>query len=323
MNILISSAGRRVSLVKAFKKELSQFVAEGKVFASDLEPRLAPACHIADSFFKVPRINDGNFMVDLLDRCLENNIKLIIPTIDTELKVYAANQLKFREMGVEILISNQDIIDICRDKRKIHSFFKSFGIKVAKEYDKKNFELPMFLKPWDGSRSVDTFLIKKESDLNEYHLNHNKLMFLEYLNHADYIEYTCDLYYDRNGKLRCAVPRKRIEVRDGEVNKGLTEKNKIIDLLKERLSNIPGARGCFTAQFFKHKSNGDIYGIEINPRFGGGFPLTYLAGANYPKWIIEEYFFNKPIPDSFDAWEANLLMLRYDDEILVHNFESL
>ena len=86
---------------------------------------------------------------------------------------------------------------------------------------------------------------------------------------------------------------------------------------------MPGARGCLTAQFFKHKENDAVYGIEINPRFGGGFPLTYLAGANYPKWIIKEYFFNEPIPNSFDVWENNLLMLRYDDEILVHNFESL
>ncbi|MFS4457209.1 ATP-grasp domain-containing protein [Maribacter sp. 2304DJ31-5] len=322
MNILISSAGRRVSLVRAFQKELGQLVPEGRVFASDIEPTLASACHVADSFFKVPRVDEKDYMDILLDKCLENNIKLIIPTIDTELKIFATNQLRYKENGIEILISDQEIIDVCRDKRKIHSFFKSFGIKVAKEFDKNNYELPMFLKPWDGSRSVDTFLIEKESDLNEYHFNHEKLMFLEYLNHDDYVEYTCDLYYDRNNKLKCVVPRKRIAVRDGEVNKGLTENNSIVKLVKAKLATLPGAYGCLTAQFFKHKINDVIYGIEVNPRFGGGFPLTYLAGANYPKWIIEEYFFNKPILDAFDAWESNLLMLRYDDEILVRNFES-
>ena len=322
MNILISSVGRRVSLVRAFKKELIQRVPEGKVYASDAEPSLAPACHVADGYFKVPRIKYKEYMDVLLENCLEKNIKLIIPTIDTELKTFAANQSRFRKMGIEILISNREIVDICRDKRKIHSFFKSYGIRVAEEYDKKNYRLPMFLKPWDGSRSVDTFLIKKESDLNEYHFNNNKLMFLEYLDHSEYDEYTCDLYYNKNHKLTCLVPRKRLEVRDGEVNKGLTENNLIVGLLKDKLGTIPGARGCLTAQFFKHKKNDAVYGIEINPRFGGGFPLTYLSGANYPKWIIEEYLFNESNLNFFDGWEKNLLMLRYDDEILVRNYKG-
>ena len=77
-----------------------------------------------------------------------------------------------------------------------------------------------------------------------------------------------------------------------------------------------------TSQFFKHKNNNSIYGIEINPRFGGGFPLSYLAGANFPKWIIQEYLFDLEIEESFDVWENNLLMIRYDDEILVHGYHG-
>jgi carbamoyl-phosphate synthase large subunit len=180
----------------------------------------------------------------------------------------------------------------------------------------------MFLKPWDGSRSVDTFLIEKENDLNEYHLNHEKLMFLEYLNHEYYDEYTCDLYYAKDNFLKCVVPRKRIAVRDGEVSKGLTESNSLVGYIKERLSFIEGAIGCLTVQFFKHKTLDKIYGIEINPRFGGGYPLSYLAGANFPKWIIEEYFLEKNLSEKFDSWESNLLMIRYDAEILVHDYKS-
>ncbi|RTZ49695.1 hypothetical protein EJ377_05105 [Chryseobacterium arthrosphaerae] len=62
-------------------------------------------------------------------------------------------------------------------------------------------------------------------------------------------------------------------------------------------------------------------GIEINPRFGGGYPLSYLAGANYPEWLLKEYFMGHDIP-YFEDWEDNLLMLRYDDEVLVRNYEA-
>jgi carbamoyl-phosphate synthase large subunit len=147
------------------------------------------------------------------------------------------------------------------------------------------------------------------------------LMFLEYLDKDKYQEFTCDLYYGKDSHLKCVVPRKRIEVRDGEVNKGKTEKNILIDFIYERLKIINGARGCLTAQFFKHKESEKIIGIEINPRFGGGYPLSYKAGANYPKWIIEEYLLDKTI-EPYDAWKDNLLMLRYDKEVFVENSDA-
>jgi carbamoyl-phosphate synthase large subunit len=71
-------------------------------------------------------------------------------------------------------------------------------------------------------------------------------------------------------------------------------------------------------QLFRHKQKAEYFGIEINARFGGGFPLTYSSGANYPGWIIREYFLNEP-PPRFDQWEENLLMLRYDEEVFVRN----
>ena len=117
------------------------------------------------------------------------------------------------------------------------------------------------------------------------------------------------------------MPRKRIEVRDGEVNKGKTEKNELVNYIKEHLNEIEGARGCLTMQFFFNRNTRSIVAIEINPRFGGGYPLAYIAGANFPQFIIEEYFMNKEIL-YIENWEDNLLMLRYDDEIIIRNYES-
>ncbi|WKX76470.1 ATP-grasp domain-containing protein [Zobellia laminariae] len=148
-------------------------------------------------------------------------------------------------------------------------------------------------------------------------------MFLEYLDHDVYNEFTCDLYYGKDNKLKCVVPRKRIEVRDGEVYKALTVKNLLVDYIKENLGTVNGAVGCLTAQFFVHSTEDKIRAIEINPRFGGGYPLSYLSGANYPKWIIEEFAQGKQIEESFDCWEKDLLMMiRYDDEILVHGYKG-
>ena len=321
MNILITSAGRRVSLVKAFQNELKALVPDGLVMTTDYNIQLSAACHVSDKAFELPLVDDTNYLDKLINVCLNNNIKLIVPTIDTELLLLAKNFKLLSKKGITPIISSMEFINICRDKRAMNSFFINHNIHVAKEYSKYDYTLPLFIKPLNGSRSVDTFIINKHEDLTEYHFKNKNLMFLEYLNHNDFEEFTCDLYYDRNNNLKCVVPRKRIEVRDGEVNKGLTEKNALIEYIKARLNHIDGAVGCLTSQFFKHKSNGKIYGIEINARFGGGFPLSYFSGANFVKWILEEYLFNKEI-HFYNDWEDTLLMLRYDDEILVHGHKK-
>lgn len=323
MNILITSAGRRVSLVRTFQKELKKIDSKGKVYATDSDPLLSAACQVADAYFKAPRLDARNYIDILIDFCKTHEIGLIIPTIDTELLELAKNKELFKENGIIAVISSVELVSKCRDKRLIHEFFKEHNINVAKEYPKDNFKLPLFIKPIDGSRSQDTFIIKTEEDLTDYHFTNEKLMFLEYLEHDDYEEYTCDLYFGKDHRLKCVVPRKRIEVRDGEVYKALTCNNAIVPFVYRNLSYIDGAVGCLTAQFFMNKNDDEkIYGVEINPRFGGGFPLSYLAGANFSKWIIEEYMLGKAIDDKFDIWENDLLMIRYDDEILVHGYKG-
>lgn len=320
-NILITSAGKRVSLIRAFQKELECLIPDAIVYAADSNQTLSAACQVVDKAFTLPKVSHVQYMDVLIDVCIANNIKVIIPTIDTELELLAANQLRLIENNIYPVISSIELVKQCRDKRKIHNFFEFFGIYTAKEYSKKNYSLPLFIKPIDGSRSVDTYLIQTEKDLTEYHFQNKKLMFLEYIDHELYDEYTCDMYYGKDNELKCVVPRKRIEVRDGEVNKGKTSKNHLFDFLKEKMRIVDGARGCLTAQFFLNKKTNHIVGIEINPRFGGGYPLSYLAGANFPSWIIQEYLLNEPIVYS-ESWEDNLLMLRYDHEILVKDSDA-
>ncbi len=317
MNILITSAGRRVSLVRSFQKELRKIDKEAMVFAADAKPELSSACQISDKSFAVKRLDHPAYAEDLLRLCIENKIDVVIPTIDTELKLLAEVRETFLKKGVQVVVSDPEFVKICRNKRETNRFFNGLGIETAREIDKQHPDFPLFVKPIDGSSSIDTYKVENERFLSKYHKENTKLMFLEYLDPKEHIEYTVDLYYDRHSELKCVVPRQRIEVRGGEVSKGVTRKNFLVKYLPEKMNRLEGARGCLTLQVFVNTQSSKVTGIEINPRFGGGYPLSYLAGANFSKWIIDEYFFNKKI-DYFDGWEDNLLMLRYDDEVLVH-----
>ena len=320
-NILITSAGRRVSLVTYFQKEAKKLIGkDAKVYTTDLAPEMSSACLISEKGFKVGRFSDSDYMDQILKICKENKIGLIIPTIDTELLLLTQNKEAFKQEGIHIIVSDIDFIKICRDKRNMNQFFAERGFKLPKTIDRHSPTFPLFIKPINGSSSQNIFLIKDKSMLSDFHVNNTDLMFMEYLAKERYEEYTIDLFYNNDGDLKCVVPRIRIAVRGGETNKGITCKNKLIEIVKSKLGNIEGARGCLTLQVFLDKESEDIYGIEINPRFGGGYPLSYLAGANYPAWIIQEYLKGETI-EWFGDWEDKLLLLRHDQEMIVHDFE--
>src|SRR5665811_390218 len=138
MNILITSAGRRVSLVREFKNELKKFFPGGKVFTVDMNPELSSACQISDGFFSVPRVTDPLYCKTLIEICSANNIKLLIPTIDTELIALAENVEYFKRSGVEPIISSINVISMCRDKRKTHQYFDSLGFPRSRDIDIAN-----------------------------------------------------------------------------------------------------------------------------------------------------------------------------------------
>ncbi|MDL3983928.1 ATP-grasp domain-containing protein [Shewanella xiamenensis] len=314
-NILILSAGRRVELVQAFQKDLKLLFPHAMVFCTDMTPELSAACQIADGYFKVPRVTSDNYIEVLENVCLENNVGLVIPTIDTELLLLSNSRKYFLDIGVHLVISSPDFTLSCRDKRETAKFFTLHNIEQPMIYDKDNLSYPCFCKPYDGSCSVGAFVINDKSELTDAIYNNHKNMYME-LVPKTFSEYTVDCYYTENGELISLVPRKRLEVRGGEVSKGITKKNFVYDYLLPKLRDVPGARGCITFQFFVNENSAEIKGLEINPRFGGGYPLSYDAGAQFPKWLIEEYLLNKT-PIFYDDWEPELTMLRYDAKVLI------
>ncbi|MEI8185764.1 MAG: ATP-grasp domain-containing protein [Chlorobiaceae bacterium] len=315
-NVLILSAGRRVELVEAFKSELSGRFPDGKVFAVDMSPELSAACHAAHARFTVPQVTSNEYVDRLIELCLINKIGLVIPTIDSELLPLALEESRFKENGIYVIVSTPDLIRSCRDKRKTAVVFNEIGMVSPEIYLRDAIKFPCFAKPFDGSSSIGALLVSSQEQISQAMHDDEKLIFMQFIDKT-FTEFTVDAYYDRSGVLRCFVPRERISVRAGELSKGITRRNSVYDYLFPCLSMLKGAQGCVTIQLFVNLDKLIFYALEINPRFGGGYPLSYSAGANYPAWLITEYLLGESV-SYFDHWESDLMILRYDSKILIH-----
>lgn len=219
-NILITSAGKRVSLVRIFQEALRKLSLQAKVYTTDMKPEMAPAGFVSDGCFKVPRVTDDNYINRLIDICYTNNIGLIIPTIDTELALLAENKSLLREKGVEVIVSSTDFVCTCRDKRKTSALFQQLDICIPEIRDKYHPKFPLFAKPYDGSLSKDIYVIRNSEELTPEIMQHPKLIFMEYIDKTQYKEFTVDMYYGKDNKVKAIIPRERVEIRAGEINKG-------------------------------------------------------------------------------------------------------
>lgn len=289
MNVLVTSAGRRGSLVKAFRKATQRRGA--KTFAGDMSG-LAPALYLADEGFRLPRVTDPDYVSTLLTLVREHDITLIVPTIDTELPVLAANRAAFAEAGCLALISEPRFVELCGDKVLTHDAFREVGIDVPRSWTPQQLangrpaNLPdeLFVKPRDGSASQHTHRANRD-DLDEVLALVPNALVQEELTGT---EITIDALIDMDGQLIHYVPRVRIRTVGGESIQGVTiDDEPFRDWLRRVLAEAAalGARGPQTLQAFLTE-RGPVL-IECNPRFGGGFPLGHEAGAKYPEWLVQ------------------------------------
>lgn len=319
-NILFTSIGRRVFLVQHFKKVLLDLGLEGKLVGADMSLS-APAMHVIDKKYQICRVMDGDYVPQLLDICERENIKLLVPLIDTELLVLAENKGQFGKMGVTALVSDPEVIQITMNKYNTHEFFVKHSIDTPRVFDankvlqKGGIDYPLLMKPVSGSASKGIIKINNKKELKFFKERIPNAMLQEYI---DGYEYTLDILADFDGRVRCVVPRRRLEVRAGEVSKGMTEKDEeIITTGKKAVEALKGAIGPITAQGFLTEE-GRFKLTEINPRFGGGHPLAIKAGADYPRWIIEMILGRDP-EIKLDSWEDGLVMLRYDEAVFIRH----
>jgi len=314
-NVLILSAGRRVSLVRAFQTAAKAYAA--KVFTADMKPDFSAACQISDGAFYLPHVKTEQYDSALLQLCQTHGIGIVIPTIDTELLRLADLRQDFAAHGIRIVVSDQAHIRACRDKRLTHQLFDRIGLAYPHTYSPEQIRFPCFAKPVSGSLSQNIRILHDQAELDSWKVDPAQMLFMEVISAEQYREYTVDCYFGLDHQLKMMVPRLRYEVRGGEVSKGITDKS-LLALLLPYFRQLPGAVGCQTIQLFRHKDADQVLGIEINPRFGGGYPLSYLAGADFPALLLRELLAKESLSYS-DDWQDKLMMLRYDAEILVPN----
>ncbi len=314
--VLFTCIGRRVSLLNSFRRAARQLKVNASFFGTDTT-ELSPALQLCDKGFLVKPVAHADYTSELLSIVKRNQIKLLVPTVDLDLKVLAQNKPKFAAMGCCVLISAPDVVDICQDKRKTYRFLLKNGfdtpvtLSVRSALSQKKLNWPCFLKPWDGYASRGNAVVNNRKELLFFAKRIPNPICQEFIKGT---EHTCDVYVDFSMKVRCVVPRKRIEVRAGEVSKGQVVKHPDIMSKAARLVETLGAGpGVITLQLFLTRDN-RVKFIEINPRFGGGVPLAIKAGANFPKWILQGVLASKT-NIRFDGFKDNLIMLRYDDEV--------
>ena len=262
-NILITSAGRRVSLVQNFQNTLKELLNENhKVFTTDINPKLSSACQVSDGYLKVPKVTDKNYLTILKEYCIEKEISIIIPTIDTELSILSEAKSDFSKIGISIIISSKNICDTFYLKNTTEKFFIEHDFDTPREVNINTCSFPIFAKLNNSSCSIGATIVYTIEEAKKLALDKNYI-FQEFIQ-GD--EYTVDVFIDSKKNIISIVPRQRLEVRAGEVSKAKAIKDKeIIKAIKKLCKKLHGTYGCITIQLFKTENR--IVFIEINPRF--------------------------------------------------------
>jgi carbamoyl-phosphate synthase large subunit len=320
LNILLSSAGPRVDRVHMFRSALAELNLRGRILATDMRSSLSAGCHEADAAFDVPPCSHDEFVPAMLEICRHEKVRVVVPTIDYELPVLAGARDEFAAIDAEVVVSSPEVAQIGRDKRVLHRWLVAEGLPTVRQAEAaevlenaSDWPYPLLVKPPDGCSSQGVAIVRDEEELR--HIASRREVLVQSI--APGVEHTVDVFVDRSGKARCAVPRRRIEVRAGEVHKGITVRNGRMETLASNIAEVlPGAYGPLNIQMFWDEATGTASVIEINARLAGGFHLAWAAGANFPRWILEELL-DLPLTASTDAWREGVTMLRYLGAVFV------
>jgi len=305
MNILFTCAGRRTYLLKYFKENLSK---GDKIVATDMQLS-APALQAADVKIQVPAVYDPKYIDITLNICKEQKINALISLNDLELPILAENKAKFEALGVTVIVSDPEVIDIAFDKYKTAQWVESIGLNAPKTYvtlasakealAKGEISFPLFMKPRWGSGSIGLETIDDMEELDiYYHLLMKKIKKTilatasvgdEYIMIQEKLtgkEFGLDVMNDLQGNNVAVSVKQKLAMRAGETDKAITvdipEVYEVGRKIGENLKHI----GNLDVDIMQ-RANGDYCVLELNPRFGGGYPFSYETGVNMPKAIIQ------------------------------------
>ncbi len=314
MNFLILAAGTRNKIVQYFKRA---FDGIGQIIATDAN-NLGPAIYDADKYYIVPPITEPGYIDIILDICKKERISGVLSLIDPELSLLAANEEKFKAIGVTIIGSSYNLCEMALDKMQMYEWLKAHGYNCARSWmDKNEFykvvdaggvSYPVFVKPYRGSASISISKVYDKETVDLLFAHEDDLMIQEFLNGQ---EIGADVYIDLiSGEIVSIFTKKKIKMRAGETDKAVSFKDsKLFELIEKFVLEV-GYKGQIDIDIFD--INGQYYISEVNPRFGGGYPHAYESGCDHMKLILENLRGNANIK-CIGNYEEGIYMMKYNE----------
>ena len=283
-NVLVTAGSRRVSLVQGFQSALRTLGLRGSVIVTDVNP-LSPAVHVADRAYRVPMSSDPDYLREIRAICATERVRLVVPTIDDELPIFAAGQADFADEGVCVACSPEPANSLCNDKYETCRHLRQQGVPAARTYLPGELSheigLPLFIKPRTGRGAVGAFALHSRRDL-EFFLTYVPNPVVQEM--LDGPEFTIDVLCDFTGRPLSIVPRERVVIRAGVIDRGRTLNDPRLISLALQVCGAIRFHGPINIQCRMRAGEPVIF--EINPRFSGGIGLTIQAGADFPQMMI-------------------------------------
>nr|BCX01983.1 MAG: carbamoyl phosphate synthase [Bacteroidota bacterium] len=316
LNVLFTSVGRRVELMRAFRDAYSRLEICGHIVATDIDP-LAPALQVVDRPYMVPPLTDSRYIPTLIEICRREKIDLVFPLIDPDIPVLAAHRKEIEATGAKLVVVSTHAAKIAADKWRTMAFFQSLGLPTPKSWlpdqvSVEDLQFPVFIKPRRGSAAKHAFKVDNPDALRFFISYVPDPIIQEYLSGP---EVTNDIICNLKGDVLGVASRKRIEVRWGEVAKGVTIRDQTILDACVRIARALPAVGPITVQCIW--KDGVPHFTEINARMGGGLPLAIAAGVDAPLWLLADAAGLKVDIPPLGTYREGLYMTRFDDSFFL------
>lgn len=321
MNILILAAGTRCQLVNYFKRKENGF---HQVISTDCS-KYAPALYKSDKHYIVPKMEETAYLPTIKDICKKENINVILPLQENELEFIAEHKTEFEDMGILVVISDTASVKMCRDKYLLYKHLTDKGIPCVDTYDYKTelekikkLKFPVLAKERNGAGSVGALKINNLSMLTAYAENVDEELIVQPF--YDTAEFGVDAYVDLvSGELVAVFAKEKLRMRAGETEKSKSVKDKkLFELVKSVVREI-NFKGPIDIDIFQY--DGEYHILEINPRFGGGYPHAYECGVNFIKFISTNAKGKTNTP-LIGEYKENQILLKYTD-VMLKNDEDL
>jgi carbamoyl-phosphate synthase large subunit len=303
--VLFTCAGQRVDIVSAFGR------AGALTVAADADP-LAPALYHADRSAIVPLISDPRYLDVLRGLVAEHGVGLVVPLTDLDQRLLAAHR---EELGATLLLSPEQVVAAMADKYLAHRFLEERGIASPPTWlpaelpDRLDF--PVLVKAREGFGSRHIYRADDRDEL-EFHLRRTPVPSLVQ-RRCRGEEFSIDLLCDFEGRCLNAIPRTMIQSKGGESIKGTTIQDAELIELGRSVSEALPIWGPANVQCFR-EPDGTHLVTDVNPRFGGAFPLPLAAGGRYPELALALAAGERPEP-RVGEFRPGIVMTRFFSDL--------